>query len=87
MDFETVNTVMNRNSLREMPLEVMILKQKIESLGMKLEFLEKECLICIYDARGVQNKHFFKWYRETADYDLSEYFEEIYQSVRSLVSY
>jgi len=68
-----------------MPLEVMILKQKIEELGLKFEFLQKENLICIQDQSIKPSNHYFKWYNETNDDDLYGYFEEIFQSVQHLV--
>jgi len=85
LDFENFSAPVTQSGLKEMPLEVMILKQKVEELGLKFEYLHDECLICIQDGSLKSSGHYFKWYNNTNDDDLYNYFEEIFQSIRHLV--
>jgi len=88
LDFENVSANITQNSMREMTLEMMILKQKIEDLGgLKFEYLQKECLIQIQDRLNKEVKFVFRWYKETEENDLSSYFDEIFQSVKAYVSH
>lgn len=69
-----------------MPLEVMILKQKIENFGMRFEYCQKECSVRIQDAKKQGQEYFFTWYKETTDKDLYEYFEGIVESIKCIIA-
>ncbi len=88
LDFENLSANVTQNSMREMSLEMMILKQKIEDLGgLKFEYLQKDCLIQIHDRLNKEVKFTFRWYKETEENDLSSYFDEIFQSVKAYDSH
>ena len=84
LDFENLSVSVTQNSLKEMPLEVMILRQKVENLGLRFEYLHSECLICIQERYNRDKKYFFKWYRETTDEDLYQYFDEVFQNIKQI---
>lgn len=86
LDFENISSPVTQSSLKELPLEVMILKQKVEDLGLKLEYLQKESSVYITDKDKKGMVHTLRWYEGTSDKDLYDYFDGAIESIRLSVN-
>lgn len=65
----------------------MILKKKLDDIGMKTNFNPVDRLITITDAEDVRQKFVFTWYEEISEKDLNLYFREIVENVQDYKRY
>lgn len=61
----------------DLPIEVMVMVKKLDDLGLASEYNAKDCLFKVQDPRDTDFCFAFKWYKETLDRDLAEFFEDI----------
>lgn len=67
----------------DLPIEIMVMAKKFEDLGLVCEYDSKECLFRVRDPRDSDLCFIYKWYKETLDRDLAEFFEDIREALQA----